>query len=126
MTELMTRLLSRFRLVKNSKTGELESVKISDEKYAENLRSSHRAVERKHFDTFSNLCSDGRRLDECLEVSSDEARKIIADVKKFIAQTREFWLPIQSDFHCEQKEETEEIILKIETRLQIVEAFIAK
>ena len=126
VTELVTRLLSRFRLVQNSKTGKSELVKIPDEKYAENLRSSHSAVKAKHFDTFSNLCSDGRRLDECLEVASDEARKTIVDIKKFIVQTREFLLPIQSDFYREQKAETEEIILKIETRIQIVETFLAQ
>ena len=126
MTELTVRLLSRFRLVQNLKTGEPESAKISDEEYAGNLRSSYRAVARKHFDTLSNLCSDGRRLDECLEVAPDEAREIIADIKRFVAQVREFWLPIQFDFYREQKEETEEIILKIETRIQIVETFLAQ
>ncbi len=124
VTELIVRKLSRFRLVEDQKTGEKKSVKISDKEYADQLRSSYSAVKAKHYDTLANLCSDGRRLDECLEIYPDKARKIIADIKKFIAQTQEFLLPIESDFYKELKKETEELTLKLETRLQVAETFL--
>ena len=126
ITEVITRKLSRFRLQKDSATGETESVKISDEDYSLQLRGSHSAVKAKHYDTLSNLKSDGRRLDLCFELPSDEAQEIVTDIKKFLEKVRNFLLPIEADFYSELKKESEEIILKLKKRLQIVEAFIAK
>jgi predicted HD phosphohydrolase len=126
LTELITSLLSRHRYIENPETHEKELVKISDKEYAGNLKSSHTAVEAKHYDTTrANLRSDGRRLQRCFEVSPEEAAKIIANIKRFISQVKEFFLPIEAEFYRELHQETCEMILTVEIRMQVVEAWLA-
>ena len=126
VTETVVRKLSRYRREVDPKTGEVKFVKIEDPDYADQLRSSHSAVKAKHFDTLSSIKADGRRLDSCLDLPVTEAREVISNIRRFISQVVEFLIPIEKDFYCKLAEETELFIGKVETRIQIVEAFLAQ
>lgn len=118
-------LLTRKCFVWNKKKQIFEKVKKDDSEYYDRIKGSSTATKAKHCDTSANLNSDARRLeDECLKISYDDAQKIIANIKRYIGQVEDFLVPIEKDVYESLYKETETRIIKIKTRMQIVEAWL--
>jgi (p)ppGpp synthase/HD superfamily hydrolase len=116
--ELITRLLSKFRYRNN------ELIELGKDEYYKKVFESESAVFIKMIDRLCNLRSFGRMLDGLDNKSDNQAKEILARVKKNIHVTRKYLLnSSDKKGYAMVKEELEMLVNKLETRLQIMETW---
>ncbi|MCF7846274.1 MAG: HD domain-containing protein [Candidatus Peribacteraceae bacterium] len=146
VVELLTRLLSKYRLEFFGISGkfkgcfayfferallkllpnEAQVVRLTDSAYFKKLEGDATAVFIKAIDRRKNLMSLGRMLDGVLDHPTSDPAGIINFVRKQITQTKDFVLPAVYRKYATLAYNLEALNLKLEIRLKIAEAFTAE
>lgn len=144
VAELLTRLLSKYRLEVFGFSWKLDDHlgsflnkaslklfsnfakvrKLSLEEYFRKLEGDATAVFIKAIDRRKNLMSLGRMLDSIFEDRSATASEIIAFVRRQIQETNTFVIPLAKRTYIDLGNNLEELNLKLAIRLKIAENFL--
>lgn len=147
VVEVLTRLLSKYRSEVFGFSGKtysgtikllakiiikivpnIERVrKLDNEEYFKKLAEEVEAILIKIKDRKKNIKSDGRRLEYFFERNDFVGTlNLIRCIEDQIEETRDFVIPITANNYKSLGRKLEELVVKLETRIQVVKTFIAE
>lgn len=118
VVEVLTRLLSKYRIVDG------ETVRLSNEEYFKKLSQDMTAIMIKAIDRRTNLMSCGRMLDYALDKPPDKAKEIVEFVRKQIAETFEYIIPLVEAKYAKLGENLRMLTMQLKARLEIAETYL--